>query len=176
MIYKAKTNRKMKAAYLLLLPLLVVMTIMSCQKTKEAESTTPPMEEKSEVLGFAEADQPPLFPECDANASLEEQTHCFQKGIFDHIKYNFKYPEKAEELEMEGKIYVKFIVTEGGEIDLIEIMRGLSGETQAEIKAAKEANQRAVDLVQGLPKMAPALKEGKAVPVSFIMPINLKLS
>lgn len=176
MIYKQKTKKHLQWLYLALLPIFTAMFLFSCSKTEEA-----PVEKKSETiteeqtLGFAEADSPPLFPDCDPNASKEEKVACFQKGIIKHVQQNFKYPEKAQELKMEGKVYVGFVVDEAGNITNTEIKRGLTANTEAEEEAVLETDEHVKGMMKSLPRLAPAIKDGKRVAVSFVLPVNMKL-
>jgi len=175
MIYKAKTKNKMKGLYLALLPLLAAMVIISCSKQDEAvvnEPTSP----ASEVKGFAEADQPPLFEDCDANAPKEEQLTCFQKGIYQQVFDGFKYPEKLKQVGIEGNMYVQFTIGKDGKVRDAKVVRSLPAETDAEKEAVAEAEAQALRLVNDLPTLNPAIVEGKKAAVKFTLPFNLKLS
>ncbi|MDZ7845948.1 MAG: M56 family metallopeptidase [Owenweeksia sp.] len=173
MIYKTKTNKKMKGLYLALLPLMAVMVLLSCQKKENSEAG--PDTKKIETMALAEVDSPPLFDNCDANATTEEQMQCFQMGIMRHVQENFKYPKKAQEQSMEGKLYVNFTITKSGEIINTKVMRGLTAEGPEQEEAARQADETAMDLVKSLPTLAPAIKDGKKVAITFTLPINMKM-
>lgn len=176
MIYKTKTNTKMKGLYLALLPLLAAMTIISCQKTQDQQqSSEPPVEEKSQALGFDETDQPPLFAECDIEASKEEQMACFKKGIMNYMIENFKYPEKAYEESLEGKIFLQFVINTAGKVEQVDVLQNTFPE-DANPSTVGEAQAYAVKLMVDLPEMLPAIKDGKKVAVQFTLPINMKLN
>lgn len=196
MIYKSKTNRHYKWAYLALIPLLAAMTLYSCDKVQEEKATTEThiKVEHKDALAFTDADQPPLFESCDANASHDEQISCFQKGIIQHIVDNFEYPETAKKVGMEGKIFVQFVIDQAGEVqDVVPVRWRFDGgshtigapevdpETREKtwiIKNSPEVQEsldHAVELVKSIPVMSPAIKDGKKVAVSFTLPINMKL-
>lgn len=172
MMYKSKTNRKMKSLYLALLPLLAVMIIMSCQKTEEAPMEKAPAEKA--MLGFAEADRPPLFEQCDANAPKEEQMKCFQEGVMHYVMENFEYPESAKEQKLKGKMYVRFVINESGRVQDVDVTTRFPDDTDPKTKG--DAAVAAIRLVKALPNLAPAIRDGKKVPVSFVLPINMKLN
>ncbi|WP_417611528.1 M56 family metallopeptidase [Owenweeksia hongkongensis] len=196
MIYKSKTNRNFKWAYLALIPLLAAMTLYSCDKVKEDKSAveTPTKAEHQDAIAFTDADQPPLLENCDATASHDEQIACFQKGIIQHLIDNFKYPEKAKKAGLEGKIFVQFVVDKSGSVKEVEPVRW-SFEGSSHISGSPEVNpetgektwivknspevqeslDRAVELVQKIPSMSPAIKDGKKVSIRFTLPINMKL-
>lgn len=176
MMYKQKTKHQFKWLYLALLPLLAGMTIVSCNKSQDQAANTAPSVPKAEVvLNLGDADSPPLFENCDAGASNEEQMSCFTKGVFRHVQENFKYPEAAYKLGLEGKMLVSFVIDQTGEVTQADISGDLVGETEAEKAAVEEAVKAAKELIESLPKLAPAMKEGKKVSVSFKLPLNLKL-
>src|SRR5690606_27013947 len=116
MIYKTKTNRHFQWAYLVLIPLLAAMTLYSCDKVKEDKSVTTQHEEKTAPMSFTDVDKVPLFEGCDANLSNDEAKACFQQGLIQHIIDNFKYPEGAKKVGMEGKIFVQFVINQTGDV------------------------------------------------------------
>lgn len=209
MIYKAKTKNRFKALYLSLIPLLAIFTMLACEKTEENAASQDKLlqdqqeiertlnssaEDRRAIMSFADADQPPLFENCDAIASKQEQMKCFQQGIMQHVVDNFTYPELAREQGLEGKIYVEFTISEAGDINNPSVVKwqfneggrtfigphtdAETGNKSSRVKlepAAEEAVNHSIELVKTLPKMAPALKDGKAVPVTFVLPIDLKL-
>ena len=48
-----------------------------------------------------------------------------EKGLMEYIYKNLKYPELAEEYSVEGMVFVRFAVYENGEIDEVDIVKGL---------------------------------------------------
>ncbi len=174
MIYKQKTQKHFKWLYLAFVPLLAGMTLLSCDKAKEVKALEEPMEQKTEgALSLKHADSPPLFPGCDPNASKEEQINCFQQGIMKHVQENFKYPKKAYEEKIEGKMYVHFIITKSGKTEDISVDTKFPEDIDGVTKG--DAAVDAVTLIKGLPTLAPAIKDGKKVAVKFTLPLNLKL-
>ena len=89
---------------------------------------------------------------------------CFQEKIDKHIKRNFRYPEVAMELGIQGRVFVTFIIDKDGSITNI-LMRGPDKNLE------KEAHR----IISVLPKMTPGKQRGRAVRVPFIIPINFRL-
>ncbi len=172
MIYKEKSSGLKLWSYLALVPLLAGMTLMSCSKT---EAQTVDIEKQQEAFEMNQVEQVPLFTDCDANASAEEQKMCFQQGIKNYIGNNFRYPDAAYNLGLEGKIFVEFIIDRSGEVKEASIKRGLQFDEADKQAAAEETNNYAVKLVKGMPAMSPALKDGKKVAMKFVLPIQLKM-
>ncbi len=174
MIYKQKTKQHFKWLYLAIVPILAGMTLLSCDKTEEVKAETPPVEEKTaEAIEFGQADSPPLFANCDANESKDEQIQCFQKNLMKHVQENFKYPKKAFEQKIEGKMYVHFVITESGEIEGVSVDTRFPEDIDGITKG--DAATDAIKLIHSLPKLTPAIKDGKKVSVKFTLPLNLKL-
>ena len=78
---------------------------------------------------------------------------------------NFKYPEEAQEKGLHGKVVVKFVVTENGSIEDIEILRSVD----------KLLDDEAIRLVKLFPKWIPAEQDGKAVKVYYQFPVSFVL-
>lgn len=119
------------------------------------------VEEDIEVP-FAVIERVPQFPGCKGNN--KELKACFQKKMQQHLLKHFRYPQAAAELEIQGKVYVFFLIDKTGKATRIK-SRGPSEllETEAE---------RIISL---LPKMKPGKQRDMPVGVPYSIPINFKL-
>jgi len=100
--------------------------------------------------------------------SVEEMPTFKGKGIEgfrNYIQTNLLYPEIARENGIEGTIYIRFVINEKGMAERISILRGVDPSLE---KAVVEAIQKS-------PKWEPGKQRGKAVKVSFTMPIMFTL-
>ena len=104
---------------------------------------------------FAIIEDVPLFPGCE-NIKKSERRKCFQDKIQRHIAKNFRYPEIAQEMGIQGRVHVQFIISKDGSITGIQ-SRGPDKNLE------KEANR----IISKLPKMIP----GKQRDVLFVCPI-----
>ena len=102
------------------------------------------------VLQFAE-----LMPEFPGGS----------QSMQEFIKNNLNYPDLAKENNIEGKVYLKFVVRSTGEIDNIQIARGVH----------KVLDTAAIELVKKMPRWNPGVQNGKIVPVYFILPVVFRL-
>ncbi len=170
MLYKKQQSSKLKLIYLLIIPVLLVLSLHSCEKKQDNHTNR-----EDQLKNFAEVEQPPLFDNCNKNISSEEQRECFQEGLISYIANNFEYPEMAKQHGISGKMYVKFIIDEEGKIIEPVILRGLSYKNKLEENAVKQAEKYALELIAGLPQLSPATYKGKKVAISFVVPINMKL-
>lgn len=112
---------------------------------------------------FAVIEDVPLFPGCEKVAK-DKRRDCFQEKMNDHIRKNFQYPEIAQEMGVQGKVYVQFTIAKDGSITEIR-MRGPD----------KNLEKEAARIISKLPKMTPGKQRGKAVKVPFSIPINFVL-
>ena len=87
------------------------------------------------------------------------------QSMLDFIKNNLNYPDFAKENNIEGKVYLKFVVRSTGEIDNIQIARGVH----------KVLDTAAIELVKNMPRWNPGVQNGKTVPVYFILPVVFRL-
>ena len=109
-------------------------------------------EEEVEVKIFVIVEKMPQFPGGD----LE---------LRKYIAKNVKYPNIARENDIQGKVYVRFVVTRTGTVDKVQIARGVD----------PLLDKEAIRVVESLPKWAPGEQGGKKVSVWYTVPINFQL-
>ena len=88
----------------------------------------------------------------------------FREKMNKHLAKNYKYPEAAMELGINGKVFVMFVINSEGYVSNIRT-RGPDKILE------KEANR----IIALLPKMTPGKQRGRAVNVPYSIPINFKL-
>jgi len=134
--------------------------------TFKMESKLQVIDEKMEMndeLGtpFITVEEAPIYPGCE-NAS--DKRACFQESIYKHISKNFRYPQEAQDLGIQGKVNTMFVIGKDGSINDIRL-KGPS-------KLLEEETKRILLL---LPNMKPGKQKGKEVNVPFSVPITFKL-
>jgi protein TonB len=112
---------------------------------------------------FAVIEDVPIFPGCEKVAKSERR-NCFQEQMNRHIRRNFRYPEIAQEMGIQGRVYVNFIIAKDGSISNIR-MRGPD----------KNLEKEAQRIISKLPNMTPGKQRGRAVRVPFSIPITFRL-
>ncbi len=80
------------------------------------------------------------------------------------IAKNTNYPKEAANINIQGKIYIRFVVTSTGEIDKVSVIRGVD----------PILDKEAIRVVKLLPKWIPGKQRGKAVNVWYTVPIEFK--
>jgi protein TonB len=101
---------------------------------------------------YLNVDQMPIFP-----GGL--------KAMRVFLAMNVKYPREAIQSKIHGKVYVNFVVDELGDVTNIKVIKG----------ASKVLDEEAIRVINLMPKWEPGRMEGKAVKVSYTVPINFNM-
>lgn len=112
---------------------------------------------------FAVIEDVPIYPGCE-KVPKSQRRACFQEQINKHIRKNFRYPEIAQEMGIQGRVYVQFVIAKDGSITSVR-MRGPD----------KNLEKEAARIISRLPKMTPGKQRGRAVRVPFSIPITFRL-
>ncbi|MBV5314998.1 MAG: M56 family metallopeptidase [Prolixibacteraceae bacterium] len=88
-----------------------------------------------------------------------------QPALRKFIAQTIKYPVKAQENGIQGKVFVTFVVAKDGTVKNAKVVRGVD----------PSLDQEALRVVNSLPKWKPGKQEGKEVAVSYTVPINFVL-
>ncbi|MEN1783567.1 MAG: energy transducer TonB [Bacteroidota bacterium] len=110
---------------------------------------------------FAVIEDVPVFPGCERASNKKA---CFQEMMNKHIRKNFRYPEIAQEMGIQGRVAVMFTIQKDGSIGDVR-MRGPDKNLEAEARR----------IISKLPKMTPGKQRGRPVKVPFSIPINFRL-
>nr|WP_294859073.1 energy transducer TonB [uncultured Fluviicola sp.] len=107
--------------------------------------------------------EPEIFEITDEPAS-------FPGGMEDLKKYfeeNLVYPLSAKAQGISGKVYLKFVISNTGEISTIQILKGITDCRACDMEAKR--------VIQAMPDWIPAKINGKVVNSWFTLPIVFKL-
>jgi len=99
----------------------------------------------------------------DSNNVIES---CGALELYKYVNENAKYPSRAKEYNITGKVYVSYIIDKSGSVTNVKIVRGVDKDLDAE----------AVRLVKSFPIFKPGKQSGKSVRVMFTIPINFTLN
>lgn len=84
-----------------------------------------------------------------------------------YLRDNLHYPEIAIQLGLEGKCYLKFVVSKVGDISDVTVVRG--------VEDCPECDKEAVRVVRSMPLWTPGKINGRPVKSEFNLPITFKL-
>lgn len=82
------------------------------------------------------------------------------------IAKNIKYPAEAITNKIQGKVFVQFVIEKDGSVSDVKVIRGVAPSLDAE----------AIRVVKSMPQWTPGTQKGKAVRVSYTLPINFALA
>jgi protein TonB len=137
-----------------------LMTADQAQVEIKNEEVVEEVVQVAEEVQEAETEPEPFY--------VVEEMPMFQGGDAEIQKYigeNVIYPEVAKENNVQGRVVLKFCVTETGGVDLVSVLKGVDPELDAEV----------VRVVKTLPKFKPGKQGGKPVRVWYTIPILFKL-
>lgn len=116
---------------------------------------------------FASVQQPqdpnnPIFTAVDESASFPNG----MEGLFQFLSKNIRYPAQAKEGNVQGKVFVTFVVEKDGELSNIKVIRGIGS----------GCDEEAIRILKLSPKWNPGKQNGKAVRQQYTIPINFSLT
>lgn len=126
-------------------------------------------DQDSEVGDFVAPidDDEPVIVEAEIFTIVEEQP-AFPGGeeaLFEYLQKNIVYPQMAKESNIQGTVFVTFVVEPDGNISNTRVLRGIGG----------GCDDEAVRVVKKMPRWAPGKQRGKPVRVQFNLPIKFVL-
>lgn len=198
MLQKSKSNPKTKWKYTLVLPLLVAMLFTSLQinaqekktiksekknqvleyvkdsKTNEIKEVTnsgilpppppAPTQEVTEIeeIPFAIIEKAPVYPGCEGS---DNERDCFSSNITKLVQENFNTGLATDDMEGQAvKIMTMFTVNAKGNVEAIKV--------RAPNESLKAETERVINLI---PKVKPGMQKGKALNVSYTLPITFQI-
>ncbi len=109
----------------------------------------------------------PKFSACKNTDTINGYiVDCDGRELANFISQHFLYPEKARELNVQGTAYIQFVVDSTGQVQDIEVMRGI----------CEPVAEECLRLINKMPDWhQPGIQAGKAVRVRYTIPIRLRL-
>ncbi len=104
-------------------------------------------------------DEPVLIAE--VSAEPEDGFALFYKDIANRMKY----PAQARRMQIEGRVFVEFVINRDGSITEIKVIKGIGG----------ECDEEAVRVLKSSPRWKPAKQRGVPVRQRMVLPITFKL-
>lgn len=88
------------------------------------------------------------------------------EAMMKYLQKNVHYPAIARRTEVEGAVYVSFIIDMNGQVTNAAIVKGIS----------KECDAEALRVISNMPAWSPGKQGGAPVMVRMILPIRFKLN
>lgn len=120
-----------------------------------------PAPEKPEAKPAAFAESMPYFPQCSAETEAERQS-CHTEAVMNHMRKTVQYPNIAKENNVEGTVFVSYVIDQQGRVTEVTVRRGVHPALDAEAKRAVEA----------MPQHVPGMQAGKPIKVIMNVPVR----
>ena len=100
---------------------------------------------------------------------VEKQAE-FPGGITEMMKFiqkNCRYPKRARKKGITGKCFLKFVITNKGDVTNVEVLKGVPG--------CPECDEEAIRVVKSMPTWKPGYIDNRAVHVYYTIPFSFKI-
>lgn len=111
-----------------------------------------------------EAAEPPVY-----SAQLVDTPPEFNGGqakLARYLNRNLKYPSRAREQNVQGKVFISFIIEPTGDLSNFTVMRGIGS----------GCDEEALRVLRSSPNWKPGILEGKPVRTRYVLPIIFRLA
>ena len=119
--------------------------------TYEPVVTEPEVVDEDPIVSFAE--KAPLFPGG-------------QKAMMEYLMKNIKYPAICQEMGIQGRVVVGFVVNKDGSIQDVTVLSSVNEKLDAE----------AIRVVSSMPAWTPGEMQGQKVRTKFQLPVTFRLA
>ncbi|HLF33854.1 MAG TPA: TonB family protein [Cyclobacteriaceae bacterium] len=86
-------------------------------------------------------------------------------AFYEYVSKKIKYPSQARRMNIEGRVFVEFVVDKDGSLTEVKSIKGIGA----------GCDEEAVRVIQNAPKWAPGKQRGRPVKVRMVLPIIFKL-
>ncbi|MBC8153948.1 MAG: energy transducer TonB [Bacteroidetes bacterium] len=157
MLINPKTNRRALWRYVLVLPVAALLLMCSQQDAIESELLAKDKDAVKREL----TNRDEVFLVVEQNPEPQGGF----SSLNDYLGQNLRYPEAAQKANVQGKVFVSFVVAADGGISDVQILKGLGF----------GCDQEAVRVIKQMPNWKPGQQSGRAVKVKFNLPIAFTL-
>lgn len=129
-----------------------------------------------EPIVFQELEEPIIImpiledePEEEMPVDFAEVMPSFKggmKALANYLQSELEYPRLAVEGNMQGKVFVRFVVNKLGKVENVSIARGVD----------PILDKEALRVVQNMPEWNPGMQNFKTISVNYTIPINFRLN
>ncbi len=88
-----------------------------------------------------------------------------QSEMYAYLRKNIKYPGAASRANIQGRVFLQFVVNTDGSITDVEVVKGVGF----------GCDEEAMRVVKGMPKWKPGRQSGRAVRVKYTLPVAFQL-
>ncbi len=163
-----QTPKSIKSIKIMALSIITscLVFVFSCENNETGLSSTENVPMTDQEAAGASNDKTKTSDEL---FTVVDEQPTFQGGgnatFMEYVSKNIHFPEELLEKNIEGRVYLQFVIEKDGALSNVEVLRGLD-------PSADEVAKRAI---QDSPKWTPGKQNGKPVRVRMVMPISFSL-
>ena len=141
------------------------------QKEKEDMSIDEVMLGGIDIIKPSEVSEAPNNTFCEETeifGDVVEQMPYFPGGtnaLFEYLEENIKYPEDCEEVCIQGRVVITFVVEKDGSISDAKVVKSVY----------PSLDEEALRVVSGMPKWCPGKQNGRSVRTKYTIPVTFRL-
>ena len=172
MLNRKRTHNIMVGKYLMFIPVAALLLLFSNCANKKADKVQSDTE-KADTIELTAEPEKTAEPQVDITItetkgdsiySVVETMPDFpggQKELLSFLSRNIKYPTKAIENKIQGRVIVQFVVNKDGSISGAKVVRSVD----------PDLDKEALRVINSMPKWKPGMQKGEPVSVKFTVPI-----
>lgn len=145
----------MKKTFITVIGLAVFTSVKAQPSTQKSGE---PIVVSVDTTKNSSVDKSPIFTAVEMEPSFPGGIEMFYR----FLQANIKYPAKAFEDKIQGKVFISFVVEKDGSLTDIKVLRGIGG----------GCDEEAVRVMKTSPKWRPGIQNGRPVRVQYTMPIS----
>ena len=141
------------------------------QKEKEDMSIDEVMLGDIDIIEPSEVNEAPNNTSCEDTkifGDVVEQMPYFPggtKALLAYLEENVKYPDDCEEVCVQGRVVITFVVEKDGSISDAKVVKSVY----------PSLDEEALRVVSGMPKWCPGKLNGQSVRIKYTIPVNFRL-
>ena len=172
MLNRKRTHNIMVGKYLMFIPVAALLLLFSNCANKKADKVQSDTE-KADTIELTAEPEKTAEPQVDITItetkgdsiySVVETMPDFpggQKELLSFLSRNIKYPTKAIESKIQGRVIVQFVVNKDGSISNAKVVRSVD----------PDLDKEALRVINSMPQWKPGMQKGEPVSVKYTVPI-----
>ena len=166
MLHQKATNRWALGKYVLVLPLALGLLAMTTAREDMSQADIPAVQPNTSIATLTQPEsQTGIDGAVFTIVEVHPQFPGGMRALSDYINHNLRYPVKARKKKVEGRVFLRFIVSQTGDIQDVQILKGIGS----------GCDEEAARVVRQMPKWIPGKQAGSPVNVQYNLPIQFSL-
>ena len=109
-------------------------------------------------------ESPPSMLSVEEMPKFQNSTNL--QDFSNYVADNIIFPPMAAKIGIQGKVFLKFVINEKGQVSDIKVIK----------KINKDIDQEAIRVLAQSPVWIPGYQKGKLVKVNYVIPINFEFN